>query len=108
MMLLSIGFIFAVLIWSTPALAWGPGTHLEIALHCLDNIAIATPAIAALLKKYPHDFIYGSVSPDIFLSKMRAGYMYHCHNWRMGHLLLTEARTNRLKAAAYGLSLIHI
>ncbi len=89
------------------AWAWGPGMHLELALHCLEHLDIATPALAALLKEFPYDFMYGAVSPDIFLSKMRAGALFHCHNWRMGHLLLSEAENDRLRAAVYGY-LVHL
>ncbi|MBI2343765.1 MAG: zinc dependent phospholipase C family protein [Deltaproteobacteria bacterium] len=81
--------------------------HLEIALGCLEKLPLATPAIAALLHRYPHDFLYGAVSPDIFLSKMRAGYLFHCHNWRMGKLLLSEATSDRLQASVFGY-LVHL
>jgi hypothetical protein len=91
----------------TVAFAWGPGVHLELAVHCLDRVAIAAPVLADLLTRFPNEFIYGSVSPDIFLSKMRAGYLFHCHNWRMGRLLLEEAKTDRLRASVYGY-LVHL
>ncbi|MBI4367108.1 MAG: zinc dependent phospholipase C family protein [Deltaproteobacteria bacterium] len=81
--------------------AWGPGMHLEIALTLLTKAAIAAPAVRALMKAFPSDFLYGAVSPDIFLRKKLAG-LYHCHNWRMGALLLSEAATDRQRAAAYG------
>lgn len=90
-----------------PAWAWGPSMHLELALHCLDHLPQVAPAIAALLAQHPNEFIYGAVSPDIFLSKQRAGILFHCHNWRMGHLLLTEAATDRQRASVYGY-LVHL
>ncbi len=99
--------LLCMLAWPGEAHAWGPGVHLQLALDCLDKIALAAPALAHIIKRYPHEFIYGSVSPDIFLSKMRAGYLFHCHNWRMGRLLLSEAATDRLRASVYGY-LVHL
>lgn len=94
---------FALLcLWPGDAWAWGPGYHLELALDCLARAATFAPAIAALLKAYPYEFIYGCVSPDIYLSKKRAGLLQHCHNWRMGFLLLQEATTDRQRASVYG------
>ncbi len=94
--------LWCVLFWPHEAQAWGPGIHLQLALDCLDNIALAAPVIAKVVSRFPRDFLYGAVSPDIFLSKMRAGHLFHCHNWRMGRLLLSEATTDRLRASVYG------
>lgn len=95
-------FAAGALLWPENAHAWGPGMHLELAQNALTNIDLWAPAISKLIGRYPNDFIYGAVSPDIFLNKMRAGYLYHCHNWRMGHLLLAEAKTDKLRASVYG------
>ena len=84
------------------AYAWGPGTHLEVALHALGFAPAALPAIRALLRRYPDEFIYGAVSPDIIQAKKLAGYKYHCHNWDIGMMILEKAKTEPLKAAAYG------
>ena len=84
------------------AYAWGPGMHMQIAMTALANIAIAAPVIRKLMEKYPDDFMYGAVIPDIIVGKKYAGYMHHCHNWRIGHLILSEAKTDRQRAAAYG------
>lgn len=87
--------------------AWGPGMHLDLALTAIEKAAMAAPLLRPLLKAFPNDFIYGAVSPDIFLRKKMAGYLFHCHNWRMGMLLLSEAATDRQRAAAYGY-LVHL
>lgn len=84
------------------ALAWGPGMHVETALMALSNIGLIAPVIAGLIKRYPDAFIYGSASPDIIVGKKYAGYLHHCHNWRMGKLILKEAKSDTQKAAAYG------
>jgi len=96
-----------MLLISTEALAWGPGTHVETALRVLENLSLISPAIAALISKHPKDFIYGSTSPDIIVGKKYAGYHHHCHNWRMGKLILEEANGERQEAAAYGY-LLHL
>jgi hypothetical protein len=98
-------FLFAIavfLLMPTIAHAWGPGTHVEIATTAIAKASLAIPPIRALLKKYPDDFIYGASAPDIILGKKLAGYMHHCHNWRMGWLILNEATSDRARAGAYG------
>jgi len=42
------------------------------------------------------------MSPDILVGKKYAGYLYHCHNWRVGWQVLTACRTDRERASAYG------
>ncbi len=86
----------------TTAYAWGPGVHVEVAITALAHLAAAIPPIRALMKEYPDDFIYGASAPDIIIGKKYAGYMHHCHNWRMGWLILNEATTERQRAASYG------
>lgn len=76
--------------------------HVEVALGALGSVSVAAPVIAALMEKFPEAFIYGAASPDIILGKKLAGYLHHCHNWRMGRMILKEARGERQTAAAYG------
>lgn len=101
-------FAFAVFLL-TPAIAhaWGPGTHVEIAVTAIAKASVAIPPIRELLKKFPDDFIYGASAPDIILGKKLAGYLHHCHNWRMGWLILNEATSDRARAGAYGY-LVHL
>lgn len=101
-------FVVVVLVLSpSEAYAWGPGMHIEMALLALSKIAIAAPAIREVVQKFPDAFIYGSTSPDIVVGKKYAGYFYHCHNWRLGRLILKEADSERQRAAAYGY-LVHL
>lgn len=86
----------------TPAYAWGPGTHLEIALTVLKHAAWAAPVIRNLIQTYPAEFIYGHVSPDIIMGKKYAGAIHHCHNWAIGKLILEEADNDMDRAAAWG------
>jgi len=76
--------------------------HVDMALAVLAKTALIAPAIAKLIKRYPDSFIYGAASPDIIMGKKYAGYFNHCHNWRMGWLILEEAENARQRAAAYG------
>jgi len=94
--------LLAVLFLPAVAYAWGPGMHVEVALEALSNASAVSPTIAALMEKFPEAFIYGAASPDIIVGKKLAGILHHCHNWRMGHTILAEARGERQLAAAYG------
>ena len=89
------------------AYAWGPGTHVEMAMRILADATFVVPFIARLIQQFPEDFIYGVTSPDIIVGKKYAGYHHHCHNWRMGKLILSEAQTDRQRAASYGY-LVHL
>jgi hypothetical protein len=93
---------FAALLFPSSAFAWGPGTHVELAMGALGAGAAIAPIIRDIIRKFPEAFIYGMASPDIVIGKKYAGYIHHCHNWRMGWLILHEAETDRQRAAAYG------
>lgn len=101
-------FVLVALILSpSDALAWGPGMHIEVALSAIAKIALAAPVIREVVRKFPDAFIYGATSPDIIVGKKYAGLLHHCHNWRMGYLILKGAKTDRQRAAAYGY-LVHL
>ncbi|MFH1873958.1 MAG: zinc dependent phospholipase C family protein [Pseudomonadota bacterium] len=81
--------------------------HTHVAMQALANIAVAAPVLKKLMEKYPDDFVYGAVSPDIIVGKKYAGIMHHCHNWDMGWLILSESKSDAQKASAYGY-LVHL
>lgn len=87
---------------SSSAYAWGPGAHLEYGLHALGQAAILAPAIRVLLKKFPNDFLYGTIAADIIVGKKFAGELYHCHHWEVAFPLLQKAEDERQKAFMYG------
>lgn len=91
-----------VLLAPAAAHAWGPGMHVEVALSVLAKTALVAPVIRELIRRFPEAFIYGASSPDIVVGKKYAGYLHHCHNWRVGWLILHEATSERQRAAAYG------
>ncbi len=92
----------AILLISRGAEAWGPGMHLDLAIDLIGSIGIVSPVIRELVKRYPQAFLYGSTSPDIIVGKKYAGYLHHCHNWRIGWLILHEAESDIQRSAAYG------
>jgi hypothetical protein len=97
--------VIAILIFllsPSDAFAWGPGMHMYLGLTALAKLALAAPAIRSLMEKYPEEFLYGTVVPDVVVGKKYAGYMHHCHNWDIGRLILKEAATQKQRAAAYG------
>lgn len=94
--------VLVLLLIPSEAHAWGPGVHVEVALAAMAKLSLVVPPIRKLMEKYPDDFIYGAAAPDIIIGKKLAGYMHHCHNWRVGWLILNEATTERQRAGAYG------
>jgi len=94
--------IIGIVCLPTDALAWGPGTHLETATTLLKYTGTFAPVVAALITKYRNEFIYGMVSADILVGKKYAGYLNHCHNWRIGWRVLEACKNDRERASAYG------
>jgi len=82
--------------------AWGPITHLDYASEALKHVSTFPTAIQAILRAHPQDFLYGTLAADITVGKSYVDYIYNCHNWRVGFLLLNESKDERQKACAYG------
>jgi hypothetical protein len=85
-----------------PARAWGPAAHLDFGLIVLSDLALLAPAVAALLKKFPDDFLYGSIAADITVGKNLSPYHLHCHNWQVGFSVLDLAGEECTRAFAWG------
>lgn len=94
--------VLVFILFPSTSFAWGPGTHIEIALSLLEKLALFAPAVRAVIAGREEWFIYGNVAADIVVGKKYAGPLHHCHNWRVGHDILRAARTEREEAAAYG------
>ncbi len=107
MLVYSLIVLIILVLLPQEAFAWGPGMHTYVAMDVLAKLAITTPIIKKLLESFPNDFLYGAVSPDIVVGKKYVENMHHCHNWRVGWLILSEARSDRQRAAAYGY-LVHL
>ena len=102
---LALTFACALLLVAlTPAdaFAWTPGTHILLGEAVLRTTALLPPAVAALLRAHPHDFLYGSIAADTSIAKKYARFGRHCHSWHVGLDILDRARDEPLRAFAYG------
>jgi hypothetical protein len=85
------------------ALAWGPGTHILLGEAVLGAAHTLLPAgLAALLRAYPADFLYGSIAADTSIAKRYARVGRHCHAWHVGDEILGRAQDDALRAFGYG------
>ncbi len=84
------------------ALAWGAGIHLQLGTAVLGNLEALSPAVAAVIGEFPHDFLYGCIAADITIGKKFTHYLLHCHRWRIGLKVLENAGPDPQKACAYG------
>ncbi len=91
-----------LLLVDTPALAWGPATHLDLGLAVLADLALVAPAVAALLRRHADDFLYGSLAADITIGKNLSPYQLHCHNWQVALPVLELAEDDATRAFAWG------
>jgi hypothetical protein len=89
-------------LFPTELFAWGPITHLDFASEALKHVDKYPAFVRNILMTYPKDFLYGTLAADITVGKSYVDYIYNCHNWRVGFLLLNEAKDDRQKACALG------
>ena len=94
--------IFFIILTPVSAWAWGPATHLEITHTILSSPGLVTGPVRELIMRFPHDFLYGSVSADIVLGKNLMAELKHCHNWKIGFDVFRKARDGAEKAFACG------
>ncbi len=86
----------------SPAYAWGPMAHVDFGLAILRDLSLLAPALAALLKVYADDFLYGAIAADITIGKSLSPYKLHCHNWQVGFKVLDSAEDEDTQAFAWG------
>jgi hypothetical protein len=90
--------------------AWGPITHVYLALQAEDSLP-GDSELRGLLFEYEEDYVYGAVAPDIYVSQYfdEEGYKKHgrLHSWDTALLLLKEASSPEEKAFAVGYT-IHL
>jgi hypothetical protein len=84
------------------AFAWTPGTHILLGETVLRNSALLPAALAALIREYPWDFLYGNIAADTSIAKKYARFGRHCHSWTVGFEILGRAREPQLQAFAWG------
>lgn len=92
----------AFFILSSPAYAWGPGTHVECSRFLLEHLVLLAPVVRKLLRAYPFEFIYGSVCPDMVLAKRLMRPEHNNHNWAIGFDILDSAGSPPEQAFALG------
>ncbi len=97
----SLTFVFLLLLPDN-AFAWGPATHIYYGVELLKDLSVLSPWVASILTKFPHDFLYGCISADITVGKKYTHYRKHCHNWRIGYTILSEAESLAQKSFAFG------
>ena len=84
------------------ALAWGAGTHLQLGMTILDNLAGLPALVGAIIGTAPRDFLYGCIAADIIVGKKFTHYLLHCHRWQIGRAVLGRAKTPAQQSCAYG------
>jgi hypothetical protein len=84
------------------ALAWTPGTHIYLGEAVLANLSLLPTAVAALLRAFPYDFLYGSIAADTSIAKKYAPVGRHCHAWHVGQEIFDRADSERLQAFGLG------
>ncbi|HEY5674609.1 MAG TPA: zinc dependent phospholipase C family protein [Malonomonas sp.] len=96
--------LLILLVIPADALAWGAGVHLSLGSCVLAAPGQLPGALQALLAAQPMAFLYGCVAADITLGKKFTHYLDHCHNWRVGKQILSQARAEgpAAEACAYG------
>ncbi len=95
-------FLLILLLIPANAFAWGAGVHLQLGTAVINNLQAVSPAVAAVVGEFPHDFLYGCIAADITLGKKFTHYLQHCHRWRIGMKVLEYAWNPPQKACAYG------
>lgn len=93
----------AILLVPSDALAWGPVTHLVHGAMLLERIQLLPPDVAALLTRFPYEYLYGCIGADIVQAKKFTRSLYtHCHHWNTGWEVLAGASTEAEEAFARG------
>lgn len=85
-----------------PALAWGPGVHLNLCNQVLSRLDLVTLSVARVLERYPLAYVYGCLSADFLVGKGKKLSANHCHSWQSGFRLLQRIQDPELQAYAYG------
>ena len=94
--------LLAVVLTAEPAWAWGPAVHVFVGTEILGALSLLPAGFAALLRRYPYDFLYGCVAADITFGKKYAPVGRHCHNWSVGEELFQTAGSGATRACALG------
>ncbi|HEY2026382.1 MAG TPA: zinc dependent phospholipase C family protein [Gemmatimonadaceae bacterium] len=91
-----------VVILPHAAYAWTPGTHVFLGEAVLRSLAQLPEGVAALLRAFPYDFLYGSIAADTSIAKKYVPTGRHCHSWTVGLEIHDAAPDEPMKAFALG------
>lgn len=94
--------VLALILLPDAAHAWSPGTHIYLGEAVLANLPLLPTAVAALLRAFPYDFLYGSIAADTSIAKKYAPVGRHCHAWHVGQEILDRSDSERLHAFGLG------
>ncbi len=89
-------------VFSSAAWAWGAAVHTAIACNILENTAPLLAAVSEVIRAYPLEYLYGSLSADFFVGKGQKKKSGHSHNWETGFRCLTDSGDDREASYAYG------
>ncbi len=92
----------AVVLFPTAAHAWTPGTHIFLGESVLANLDQLPSSVAALLRAFPQDFLYGNIAADTSIAKKYAPVGRHCHAWHVGQEIHDLADGEALRAFGLG------
>jgi hypothetical protein len=92
----------AILLVPAPAWAWGPGMHILVGTELLGALGLLPAAVAAILRRFPYDFLYGCIAADITIGKKYAPVGRNCHHWHVGEELFEAADSDATRACALG------
>ncbi|HUT56048.1 MAG TPA: zinc dependent phospholipase C family protein [bacterium] len=95
-------FVAALVAFATPALAWGPGAHIDASRFLLEHLVLIAPFIRKLISSHPSAFTYGSIVPDMVLGKRYMRPERNNHRWDIGFNILYAAQNPRQQAFALG------
>ncbi len=94
--------LLVVLLTCSSAWAWGPATHLELARELLAGKDLLPPEVAAVLTRYPYDFLYGNIAADMVVGKKFVDPLRHCHIWPVAFELHDQASSPARQSFVYG------
>ena len=97
-----IGVSVLNLVFAEGAWAWGPAAHTIISCKILEGAAQIAPVFVKILRTFPLEYLYGSLSADFFVGKGQKSKNGHSHNWDTGFRFLQEAKDDQEIAYAWG------
>ncbi|NOZ86148.1 MAG: zinc dependent phospholipase C family protein [Deltaproteobacteria bacterium] len=94
--------VLVILLFPFEAMAWAPGTHIEIGLKILSQLSSLPMSLSTLLTAFPDAFLYGLLACDFQLAKNIKGYSKNSHNWKLEAKLEAKASSPKERAFALG------